>query len=257
MHLSIGRLPLLLLLVSFLSLLYDRVDAQATSVGVPSPPYMDPFNLPPEATAPYVEASNAVDTKTVLAPNITGLKGVQPHGDRLKRTLCYCSSPVAGTRNSGSSYYHMEYYNSQLDRIHSLNWTCIHRKEDNACKDKPKVHDRQCRTVDGNEFCFEQKAKVVSDDKYSFGGSEHPLPFNDQKNGPFPAPWGSKTSEPRDVITRVCASLCKDFVGHPADPHDEFFNGIAYFKNSIDEFNFLDDICLDNDRKAVKCPDPK
>ncbi len=267
MHLIIGKSPFLLL-VSLLSLLCDLVDAQAVTVSVPPQPYMAPFNLPPDATAPYAEGSNVMDANatepnspvttgspdSILGSDTTGLKGVHPHGDRLKRTLCYCSSTVAETRNSGSSYYHMEYSNSQLDLTHQLNWTCIHRKEDNACEDKPKVHDKQFTTsAHGAKFCFEQREKVVWDDKYTFGGFERTIPF--EVNGPFPAPRGSKHSTPKDVVTAVCAKLCEDFVGPPADLHDEFFNGIAYFKNSIDEFYFLDDICLDGGKG--NCPDPK
>ena len=253
----IAGLPLLFLLLGSFSLFLDPVIGQLATVNpYPDAVYnTDPFNLTAEDTAAYTEPKDVTTPNSapstagtfgnILAPNITGLKGVHPHGDRLKRTLCYCGDTKLGTKNSGSSYYHVEYYNAELDHSYSLNWTCIHRTDKNACKDKPKVGDKHCRFGDdGHEFCFEQQAKVVWDSHYWLGGEKRNIPFD--KKSMFVA-------TAKDVVMKVCRKMCDDFVGPAADRNDHFFNGIAYYKNSMDEYNVLDDICLHSNLGDGRC----
>ena len=143
------RLPNL----SIFSLLLDPVNGQAATVN----PFLltynrNPFNLSSNDTAAYTAPEapisilnpNAtaltISADSIFAPPTTGLKGVHPHGDRVRRTLCYCGNPYSGT-NSGGSYYHAEYYNAQLDYTYTVDWTCVRRDPGNKCHDKPMKKD--------------------------------------------------------------------------------------------------------------------
>ena len=220
----------------------------------------DPFNLSSEDTAAYTahEAPSSIlspagthDTiraDNLFAPNITGLKGVHPHGDRIRRTLCYCSDHSPGHKHGGGSYYHIEYYNAQLDYTYVVDWTCMHRGPYNKCQDRPKQKDKQCRKiVDGSqqerEFCVRLKPPVIKGWEYRLDGVRRKIGFEDR---------GLKTSMPKDVVMPVCRTLCDKIVGPAADRDDAFFNGIAYHENSIEDFGVLSDICFDGGPGSTK-----
>ena len=250
----LGGLFSLLLNLSLFSFLPDPVDGQAATVNPFVLTYnQDPFNLSSNDTVAYTapeapdsilnpnDTALTINADLIFAPHTWGLEGVHPHGDRLRRTLCYCGSPDPGTKNSGGSYYHAEYYNAQLDQTYSVNWTCVHRDTSNKCHDRPKKKDKQCSHIydgsqKGREFCFHLKSGMIWGWEYWLGGERRHVQFDDK---------GRKASLSKEVVMPVCRKLCDTFVGPAADKNDAFFNGIAYFKNSIEDFEKLDDICFD------------
>ena len=118
----------------------------------------------------------------------------------------------------------------------------MRRDPGNKCHDKPMKKDTQCRKIyDGSEklreFCLHLKYGMIWGWEYWLDGERRHVEFEDKV---------LKTSLPKDLVMPVCRKLCDTFVGPAADRNDAFFNGIAYYKNSIEDFHKLDDICFDD-----------
>lgn len=68
---------------------------------------------------------------------------------------------------------------------------------------------------------------VVRGDSYWLDGHKRDLAYQDKQ---------LYNLLPKDLAMRVCRKTCVDHIGPSADRGDAFFDGITYFKNSIEEF---------------------
>lgn len=184
----------------------------------------------------------------VNEPDLYTLFPLDPLGDVLNVTQCYCQSPDPLSPDATFGYYRRyDYWNFHLSRSYSISLNCTSSALRNSngtkpakCIDHIRKH-KSCQDFpDGNKFCY--KFKEDLDNPHHDKKSSSKYGFNNQHRR---VPRQPSDFLPLENATQNCDFYCNEELGglQTFPTLESSMPEIGRVANSVVSYTDLDDMC--------------